>query len=423
MRQRLARFVVAAILLFPLIPWLLVGSVGARFTGNAALKSVANLAAFFAVAGWAANLVLASRIRPIERAAGGLEQLYVLHRRLGVTVVALAAIHAALLAVHAGGDALDLYLPSAGWSTFSGVIALVLLIGFVVASVAGRLPYQMFVLVQRLLGAAFVFGAFHAIAVRGTAASSVVLTVYLACLTAAGVASLAYRLLQAGPGIGRRRYRVDEVQRLDDDVVEIVMTPIARPLEFQAGQFLYVTFRQDGIPRESHPFTIAGAPSRELRIAVKRLGDFTERVMTLRPGARADIEGPFGSFRMSPDGIRAQTWIAGGIGITPFLSWARSLDGSLPVDLYYCTPAAEQAHFIGELYEIADRHPRFRVIPVRKASLGRLTVADFEAVNPRVCDGHVYICGPQTMIDNLRAGFAARAMPAGHIHSENFDFR
>ena len=120
---------------------------------------------------------------------------------------------------------------------------------------------------------------------RGTAASSPTLTVYLACLTAAGVASLGYRLGGGALGIGRYRYRVDEVRALDDDVMEIVMVPVGRPLVFQAGQFVYATFVQSGIPRESHPFTIASAPGADsLRLAVKRLGDFTDSMMKLRPG-------------------------------------------------------------------------------------------------------------------------------------------
>jgi predicted ferric reductase len=422
-RSRAGRYVVAAVVLFPLVPWLAVGSLDERFGGNATLKSVANLAALFGIAAWAATLVLASRIRPLERALGGLDQLYVVHRRLGILVVVLAVTHALFLTLHAGGSALDLYLPSEGWSTFSGVIALVLLTGFVVTSVLGRLGYQTFVLVQRLAGAAFVLGAFHTFAVRGTSASSPGLTAYLAFLTAAGVASLGYRLLGGRLGVGRHPYRVAEVRRLDDDAVEIVMAPVARPLVFQAGQFLYATFDQDGIPRESHPFTIASAPGGELRLAVKRLGDFTGRLMQLRPGARAQLEGPFGSFCLNDDTGHSQTWIAGGIGITPFLSWARSLDGSIAVDLYYCTPGAEQAHFIQELYEIADRYPRFRVIPIRKSSLGRLSVEDIEAVNPKVSNGHVLICGPPVMIDNMRTGFAARGIPQDRIHTECFDFR
>lgn len=410
-------------MLFPLVPWLMVGSLEARFSGNAALHSVANLAAFFAIGAWAVNLVLASRIRTVERAIGGLDALYGMHRRLGVLVVVLAAIHVVFLTLYTGANALDLFMPSAGWSIFSGVVAIVLLIGFVVSSLIGRLSYPAFVLVQRLLGAAFVLGAFHSFAVHGTAASSAGLTLYLVGLTGVGVASLGYRLLGGRLSIGRHRYHVDEVRHLDDDVVEIVMSPVARPLEFRAGQFLYATFHQPGLARESHPFTIASAPGGALRIVVKRLGDFSGRLMQLRAGAEVQLEGPFGAFLLMDDPVHAQTWIAGGIGITPFLSWARSLDDSTLADLYYCTPGAEQAHFIDELYEIADRHPRFRVIPIRKDSLGRLGVADIAAVNPHLDEGHVFVCGPQLMIDNIRSGLVGRGIAAGRIHSENFDFR
>jgi len=291
------------------------------------------------------------------------------------------------------------------------------------ASLVRRLAYQSFVVVQRLLGAAFAVGAFHSFAVRGTAAASPLLAVYLACLTALGLVSFGYRLAGGRSKRTRRPYRVAEAHRLGDDVIEIVLSPVASPLVFAAGQFVYVTFRQDGIPRESHPFTIASAPGDELRIVVKRLGDFTSRVMGLRPGAGAQVEGPFGSFSLHPDPINSQTWIAGGIGITPFLSWARSLDRALPIDLYYCTPGAEQAHFIESLYEIADRFPRFRVVPIRKSSLGHLDVEDIAAINPNVASGHVFICGPQEMIENMTRGFEARGVPPHRIHSEEFDFR
>jgi predicted ferric reductase len=422
--HRIGVLVVAVAILLPLIPWLLVGSLDLRFSGRAILKSVANLAAFFAISAWAVNLVLATRIRPVERALGGLENLYRLHRRLGALVVGLAVTHVLFLSLHQWGSALDLYLPSSGWSTFSGVIALVLLIGSIVATLVGRLAYPAFLLVQRLLGLTFLVGAFHTFAVRGTLASSTPLTVYTACLTTAAVLGLGYRLLGGRLGVGRHRYRVDTVTRLDEDAVEIAMVPLARPLEQRAGQFVYASFLQRGIARESHPFTVASAPSADsVRLAVKRLGDFTGSLMTLRAGAEARLEGPFGSFSPMRGSIHPQTWIAGGIGITPFLSWARSLTGPLRVDLYYCTPGAEQAHFLDELFEIADRYPAFRVIPVRKRSLGHLTVNDLEAVNPNLLNGHIFICGPPLMIGNLRAGLRTRGVPPGCIHSETFDFR
>ena len=166
--RRTGSYVLAAAVLFPLVPWLMAGSVEDRFSGSATLKSVANLAALFGIAAWAANLVLASRIRPVERALGGLEHLYRLHRRVGVLVVVLAATHALFLTLHAGRSALDLYVPAAGWETFTGVVALVALVALVVTSLVGRVGYQTFVLVQRLLGACFMLGALHTFAIGGT---------------------------------------------------------------------------------------------------------------------------------------------------------------------------------------------------------------------------------------------------------------
>jgi predicted ferric reductase len=424
MALRRVAYVVAATVLFPLLPWLMADSVQDRFTGAATLKSVANIAALFGIAAWAVTLILASRIRPVERAVGGVENLYPLHRRAGVLVAILATTHVVFLTLHEESSALDLYLPDAGFSVFTGVIAFVLLIGFVVTSITRNLSYPTFVLLQRLLGVTFLIGAFHSFAVGGTMASSLVLTIYLGCLTAAGIACLGYRLAGRHLGVGRYDYRVAEVRRLDDDAVEITLTPDGRPLEFRAGQFVYATFHQSPIPLESHPFTITSAPGADsLRLAVKRLGDFTGSVMALRPGSRAQLEGPFGRFCLSPDGAHSQTWIAGGIGITPFLSWARSLDGPIAADLYYCTPGAEHAHFLDELFDIADRYPTFRVIPIRKTSLGHLSVRDLEAVNPNLSNGHIFICGPPTLVENLTTGFLTRGMHPSRIHAETFDFR
>lgn len=419
-----ASYAVAAIVLFPLLPWLMAGSVEDRFSAAATLKSVANLAAFFGIAAWAVTLVLASRIRPVERAVGGVENLYPLHRRVGVLVAILATTHVVFLTLHAGSTALDLYLPAAGASVFTGVIAFVLLSGFVVTSITRRLSYPMFVLLQRLLGVTFLLGAFHTFAVHGTMASSPGLTVYVGCLTAAGAASLCYRVIGGRLGVGRYDYGVAEVRRLDDDAVEITLVPVGRPLKFRAGQFVYATFHQSGIPLESHPFTITSAPGADsIRLAVKRLGDFTGSVMALRTGSRAQLEGPFGRFCLRPDRIHSQTWIAGGIGITPFLSWARSLNGPIAADLYYCTPGAEHAHFLDELFDIADRYPTFRVIPIRKTSLGHLSVSDLEAVNPNLADGQIFICGPPALVDNLTTGFVTKGILPERIHSETFDFR
>ena len=60
---------------------------------------------------------------------------------------------------------------------------------------------------------------------------------------------------------------------------------------------------------------------------------------------------------------------------------------------------------------------------MRKRSLGPLTVSDIQAVNPNLSHGHVFICGPPVLIDNLTTGLVTRGVPPDRIHSEAFDFR
>src|SRR5690606_18917013 len=94
----------------------------------------------------------------------------------------------------------------------------------------------------------------------------------------------------------------------------------------RAGQFAFVTF--DRVEGE-HPFTIACADrgDRWVTFEMKALGDYT-RGLAQRLQARAPVtvEGPYGRFSLAPDHSgRPQIWVAGGIGVTPFLAWLESL--------------------------------------------------------------------------------------------------
>nr|WP_246253992.1 hypothetical protein [Comamonas jiangduensis] len=79
-----------------------------------------------------------------------------------------------------------------------------------------------------------------------------------------------------------------------------------------------------------HPFTIASAPDgyartddgrQLLRLVIKPLGDYTQTLHArLQPGQTVRIEGPYGHFDGQGAARRVQVWIAGGVGITPFLA-------------------------------------------------------------------------------------------------------
>lgn len=117
-------------------------------------------------------------------------------------------------------------------------------------------------------------------------------------------------------------YQVATVQVLDGGYTEIGLRPLGRRLAFIPGQFamLYLEAK-DGWHR--HPFTISSAPEEStIRFAVKALGDDTSRARSVKPGMPAILGGAHGRFTYLR-GTQYQAWIAGGIGITPFLSWLR----------------------------------------------------------------------------------------------------
>lgn len=102
---------------------------------------------------------------------------------------------------------------------------------------------------------------------------------------------------------------------------------------------------------------------------------------------------------------------------------ARSFDAKdHRIDLYYCTEGSNQAHFLDELFEISDHHPNFRVVPIRKVSLGHLTVEDIRGVGSDLPTTDFFICGPPIMIKALKTQLLELDVPSEQIHFEDFGF-
>ena len=94
--------------------------------------------------------------------------------------------------------------------------------------------------------------------------------------------------------------------------------------ERRAGQFLLLQTYNDGNWSRPHPFTISNAPEDDfLQLTIKRVGIFTTAVHRLQPGTEVNCRGPYGNFCTKIEEQDNIVMIAGGIGITPFLSVLR----------------------------------------------------------------------------------------------------
>lgn len=221
-------------------------------------------------------------------------------------------------------------------------------------------------------------------------------------------------------------YEVDGLTAVGEDVVEISLRPLGRPVAFVPGQFAMVYVEaKDGWHR--HPFTIASTPAdRRLRVTVKALGDYTSRLQELlEPGMPAVVGGPHGRFSHAKGGAH-QVWIAGGVGIAPFLSWMRALDEHpVPgrVDLYYAFSGGP-APFADELVDLAKGRADVRTHLVDSRVDGRLSVdrilADVDADPSQLS---AFLCGPEPMLRDFQRNLRAAGVRGRRIHREYFDWR
>ena len=242
---------------------------------------------------------------------------------------------------------------------------------------------------------------------------------------AVGIGFYVYRELLARFILSLHDYEVEAVHEIDDGLVEVALRPIGRKVEFLPGQFAMVYVEaKDGWHR--HPFTISSAPHEDvLRVTVKALGDYTSRLQQLlEHGMPAVIGGPHGRFNHRK-GTDRQVWIAAGVGVAPFLSWIRALDGGdLPyrVDFFYS--ADGDAPFADEIREIADLHESLRAHVIDTSIDGRLTPADVlrvADVDPRELS--VFMCGPQAMLRSFQTDLQRSGVSSRRIHREYFDWR
>jgi predicted ferric reductase len=241
---------------------------------------------------------------------------------------------------------------------------------------------------------------------------------------AVGVAFYVYRELLARFFLSLHDYQVEAVRAIDGNLVEVALRPLGRSVDFVPGQFAMVYLEaKDGWHR--HPFTIASAPHEEvLRVTVKALGDYTARLQELiEPGMPAVIGGPHGRFSHWK-GTDQQLWIAGGVGVAPFLSWLRALNGELPqrVDFYYSADGTPP--FADEIRTIANRHPSLHAHLIDTSVDGRLTterILSAAAGDPRELS--VFMCGPQGMLRTFQTQLRLAGVPQRQIHREYFDWR
>ena len=371
------------------------------------------------------SLFISTRPKWAEPYFGGLDKMYMTHRHTSTAAFLLMFIHLLIVPLHI----LDLFLGNyLAIVSFSGIVAIVL------PTLAPRVPflnkltgesYEGWKKLHRYIGIFFILGYVHSITVKAPTSKAINWNQIFVIL---GIASYLYTELFKQFFRKYIPYVVEAVNHPNKSITEVVMRAKKHPIQRQkAGQFLFVRFKADGLD-EPHPFTISSAPHEDvLRVTIKATGDFTRHLYNnLKPGTDAIIEGAHGMFDYKTGGSK-QIWLAGGIGVTPFLSFIRDLkDDQLErdVEFYYTVRHQEEAVFVEEIEEALKKQPRMKA-HIRFSSVhGSLSMDHIiENSGGSVSDRSVYMCGPLPMVQAFATKFAEAGVPENNIHFEEFNFR
>lgn len=377
---------------------------------------------------FALSFVLSTRLNITEDLFGGLDKVYQAHHTMAKVALLFMVAHPLLLALRWVPEDISkalwflfpvhrrMEINIGSWAMW-GVVVLMFF------TLAVRLRYHWWKYTHKILGVFFIAAVVHILMTDPTMLGNLWLKIYIWSLSVAAVSAWTYKTLLFNLIKKKLRYRVTQINRLNEKVMEIELSPLREEVKFIPGQFCFFRFRSPNVSREAHPYTIIQEKENgTIFIIVKSLGDYTRRLYAkLRPGTIGLIEGPYGRFDYKNGSCR-QVWIGGGVGIAPFISWANDLvkhpSNDLKVDIFYCVNQPSESTHISVFQELQKVMPSVRMHLISRDVQGFVKLRDVEDIITK----DIFICGPSEMRKALLLESKKLNINRKNIHYEDFDF-
>src|SRR6266567_3722861 len=208
--------------------------------------------------------------------------------------------------------------------------------------------------------------------------------------------------------------------------------------DFKPGQSADLTLSN---PPETDPegntrtFPIASSPfENQLMFATRMRGTAFKGSLKKEPlGTQVKIDPPMGSFTLHKNSAKAAVLMAGGIGITPFLSIVRQADHDrIPhkLHLFYSNRRPEDAPFLDVLRMLEKTNPNFQLLctMTEMSKSKKEWKEETGLINREMLSRHLtnlqgpiyYIAGPPAMVAGLRKMLVAANVDEDDIRTEDF---
>jgi vanillate monooxygenase ferredoxin subunit len=200
-------------------------------------------------------------------------------------------------------------------------------------------------------------------------------------------------------------------------VLDLVSPDAGELPEFAAGA--HVDVLVDGAATLVRQYSLCGPPHDRTRYRLAVLAETGSRggslgMHQLRKGDRLRISVPRNRFGVSAE-ARRHLLVAGGIGVTPLLAMAHTLEArGAKYELHYCARSRADAAFLDEL----EHHPHVRLHFDDGPDDQRFSTAtDIGRPDPETA---IYVCGPGGFMDYVISAALGAGWNAEAIHKERF---
>jgi len=217
--------------------------------------------------------------------------------------------------------------------------------------------------------------------------------------------------------------KIKTIEHLTPDVLHIV-TEKPDGISFHSGQATEIFIDKEGWQNEGRPFTFICLPEDDyLEFAIKTYPEregVTNELLKLEAGDQLILNDVFGAIDYKGEG----TFLAGGAGVTPFISIFRNLKsrGKLGENTLIFANKTREDIILKEEFEemLGDRFVNILSDEKTDQYPGGYISEDFIKENAASLSGYFYLCGPPPMMKAVEKQLEHLGIPKEKIVKEEF---
>ena len=217
---------------------------------------------------------------------------------------------------------------------------------------------------------------------------------------------------------------------------EITLDISKTDFRFTAGQYATITLphaTDQPTTSQFHDFSIVSSPNDHmlLKIAFRNSVSFFKNTLLASPlGSSVILEGPSGNFTLPNETDKPIIFIAGGIGITPFLSMLTAISETKQpyrIILFYSNRDVISTPYTAELQQLAKDNPSLKLVLTMVNDLqwkGETRTIE-SSLTATYAEGELsnylfYIAGPPAMVFALKDDLSGAGIADANLHTEGF---